>query len=315
MWQACRCHSVSIMARGKYHCFRGGWCYRDRRNVRYLTPSFLTARSHYFSKHPPAQPVATLTRVAPAITVTPSNQSVSSNSSNKITNLCDTAIRAKQTQKYLGLLLRNGTSLISSDRSSQYCGSESWSTINLERYLSTNRMGPAQKVKLALKLAISLLQFKTSQWFQSSVSAQVIYFRKTVHAGKTPCIEVDQPLVLQSFCDQTPESSSVCKPRQMLLELGILLMEIWNGETLAVFAKRHRNIDNVLPLMRREIATEWYDETWEQMTNNYGGVVNTCMAFALDYNRKMQTWDDEDLRKSVCAKVISPLNEDCQAFP
>ena len=184
----------------------------------------------------------------------------------------------------------------------------------MERYLSTHRMGPAQKVKLALKLAMSLLQFKTSQWYQSSVSARVIHFRKKVQAGRTPRIEVDQPLVLQSFYDQAPERSPGYKPRQMLLELGILLMEIWNGETLAVFAKQHCDIDNVPPLMRQGIATEWYDKTWEQMTNNYGGVVNTCMAFALDYNREMQTWEDEDLRKSVCAKIISPLNDECPSF-
>jgi hypothetical protein len=176
-------------------------------------------------------------------------------------------------------------------------------------------MGPAQKVKLALKLAVSLLQFKTSQWFTSSVSAQVIHFRKTVQAEGIPRIEVDQPLILQSFCDQTPEKSSSYKPRHMLLELGILLMEIWNEETLAVFAKRHCDVDNVPPLMRPGIAMEWYDKTWEQMTNNYGGVVNTCIAFTLDYNRGMQTWEDEDLRNSVCARIISPLNEECLAFP
>ena len=235
--------------------------------------------------------------------------------SSRVTNLCDAAIRAKRTQKYLELLLHNGTSLVSNDIGNQQCKSSIWSTINLETYLCTHRMGPAQKVKLALKLAISLLQFKTSQWLQSSVSAQVIHFRKSVQAGRTPRIEVDQPLVLRSFCDQTSEQSSGCKPKQMLIELGILFMEIWNGETLAVFAKRHWNIDNVQPLMRQGIATEWYDETWQQMTINYGGVVNTCMAFALDHKRGMQTWEDEDLRKSVCAKIISPLNEECLAFP
>ncbi|KAF2804505.1 uncharacterized protein BDZ99DRAFT_525713 [Mytilinidion resinicola] len=263
----------------------------------------------------PAQPVTTQTPVTPAITVTLLNQASTSVVLGRVTNLCDAAISAKQTLKRLGLILRNGTSLMSDNRSNEHCESALWSTINLESFLSTNRMGPAQKVKLALKLAISLLQFKSSQWFQSSISAQVIHFRKAVQAGRAHCIEVDQPLVLQSFCDRTLERSAGHKPRQMLLELGILFMEIWNGETMAAFAKRHYKIDDVPPLMRQGIATEWYEETWEQMTNNYGGVVNTCMAFALDYNRGMQTWEDEDLRKSVCAKIISWLNEDCLAFP
>ena len=235
--------------------------------------------------------------------------------SDEVTNICNAAIHAKQTQKCLGLLLRNGTFLVSNDRTNQHHGSTIWSTINLETFLSTNKMGTAQKVKLALKLAISLLQFKTSQWFHSSVSAQIVHFRKVVQAGGTQFIEVDQPLILQSFSDRTSESPAGHKPRQMLLELGILLIEIWNGETLAVFAKRHCSVDDIQPLMRQGIASQWYDETWEQMPKNYGGVVKACIAFALDHDRGMQTWESEDLRKSACAKIISPLNEDRLTFP
>jgi hypothetical protein len=191
-----------------------------------------------------------------------------------------------------------------------------WNTIDLESFLSTYRMGPAQKVKLALKLAISLLQLEPSQWFPLSVSAQTIHFRKKAPTGRAQDVEVDHPLILQSFYNQTPAGRSTGhKPRQILMELGILLMEIWNGETMAMFAKRHCGVDDIPSLMRQGIATAWYDHTWEQMTKNYGGVVNTCIAFVLDHDRSMQTWEDEDLRKSACAKIIGPLNEECQTFP
>jgi hypothetical protein len=191
-----------------------------------------------------------------------------------------------------------------------------WDIINLEQLLSSQRrISPRQKVKLALKLATSLLQLRTSQWLQSSWSSQAIYFPKVTPAGDTYRIEVDQPLVLQSFSDTIQGTPSEQKPKLMFLELGILLMEIWNGQSFAAFAKTRYQIEHIHPIMRQGIASEWYDRTYMEMTNRYGKVVQTCVNFAFEYHQGLQSWDDEDLRKSVCAKIISPLNEECGVFP
>lgn len=255
--------------------------------------------------------------VTPKIKVTVLDPtSTSATTSTRITDLCNAAVRAQHNRIYLELLIHHGASLVSDGTRNQKHESATWSTIDLEKFLHTNRMGPAQKVKLALKLAVSIIQFKPYQWLEPSVSAHVVHFREdSSQAGKRPRIEVEQPLILQSFQDQTPAKLSSCKPRQMLLELGILLMEIWNGETIATFAKRSHDLDDISPLMRQGVAIEWYDDTQDQMTNNYGGVVNTCIAFALDHGRGTQNWEDEDLRKAVCSKIISPLVEECLVFP
>ena len=110
LWQARGYHSASIVARGKRNCVQGGWHRCDPRNVRFLG-TFITADSHHSSRSSPAQPVTTQTPAVPAITVTLLNQVSSSVVSSRVTNLCEAAIRAKQTQKCLDLLLRYGTSL------------------------------------------------------------------------------------------------------------------------------------------------------------------------------------------------------------
>lgn len=100
----------------------------------------------------------------------------------------------------------------------------------------------------------------------------------------------------------------------MFLELGILLMEIWNEESFAAYAKRECKIEQIGPYMREGVAREWFDVTSEDMSERYAKVVDTCLSFAFDTQR-VQTWDDENLWKSVCAKIIGPLNEECGTFP
>lgn len=239
---------------------------------------------------------------------------------NEVENLCDIVTSARKAQKCLDLLLRCERSLLWNDLNlCQPC--ESFTTLdllNLKQLLSIKRrIYPNQKVKLAFKLATSLLQLKTSQWFQMSWSSNTIHFRKINLPKDSYHVEMDQPLVLQSFSDtnQSQSQNLEHKPKLMFLELGILLLEIWNEKSFETFAKEHSQIENIPPLMRQGLANEWYDCTYEKMTTRYGKVVQTCVNFAFEYNQGQQSWDDEDLRKSVCAKIIGPLHKECDVFP
>ncbi|KAL2819272.1 hypothetical protein BDW59DRAFT_165135 [Aspergillus cavernicola] len=177
------------------------------------------------------------------------------------------------------------------------------------------RISPSEKVKLAFKLATALLQLKTSQWLQTPFSNQAIYFHKVALTGDRYSIKVDQPLVLQSFSNAIQHRTSEKNPKTMFLELGILLLEIWNETLFAVFAEEWCQKGPIQPMMRQGIASEWYERTFMGMSRRYGRVVQICVNFAFEYNQGQQLWDDEDLRKSVCAKIISPLDEECRSFP
>jgi hypothetical protein len=186
-----------------------------------------------------------------------------------------------------------------------------WDTVSLEEILSSQkRILPSKKVGLALKLAVSLLQLKTSQWLCGTWSNQAVYFPKTVPMNKTHRVDIDQPLVLYSFSGSTQDILGEQKPRLMFLELGILLMEIWNEEALLTFARRVCDIEEIGRYQRESVAREWFDATSIKMTERYAKAVEVCLIFAFEYTRGVHTWDDDNLWKSVCAKTIGPLNEE-----
>jgi hypothetical protein len=130
---------------------------------------------------------------------------------------------------------------------------------------------------------------------------------------------MDQPLILRIFGsldagrDYDPESEK--RPRLMFRELGILLLEIWNAETLASWANSCLQIQHMQDVMRLGLAYSWYEETFEMMPLRYGKVIGTCLGFALECDQGLTAWDDMDFRVKVCAKIIEPLREECETFP
>ncbi|CAI6340020.1 unnamed protein product [Periconia digitata] len=273
----------------------------------------------------PATSQSSNTQIPPSITVSTPGPSIPQDTLDQVKNLCIELDRAKSAQRSLDLFLRCGHPTLCYDLSTcqQKPSPTTWDTISLEELLSSQkRILPRQKVRLALKLAASLLQLKTSQWLCTAWSNRAIYFPKTTlqAAHQTHRIEIEQPLILYTFESAAAAAQSIpneAKPRLMFLELGILLMEIFNEEPISTFAQREQGIEPAMfhPKMREGVARDWFDETSEQMTDQYAKVVETCLSFALERAQPgAQTWDDGDLWKSVCAKIIGPLNQECGTF-
>ena len=227
-----------------------------------------------------------------------------------VDDLCQNVAQAKQVQKCADLHLRQGRSFLTAEMSHwPVCQrTHGWAIVSLEQVLaSKTKISPSQKNSIALKLAASLLQLESSQWLTAQWSNKSIYF------PENPKIDFTQPLIYHSFCRSGSKSTSPTLPRIMFLELGILLMEIWNRELFAAFAKRHSKIEEIHAFMRQGLANEWYEDTYDLMTPQYGRVVRTCVNFAGEYTQGSQSWDDEQLRVSICTKIISPLKDEC--FP
>ena len=168
---------------------------------------------------------------------------------------------------------------------------------------------------MALKLAASLLQLKTSQWLKAVWTDKVIHFPHKCPQN----VDVEQPLIPQIFSSDNPgdrvDSEWERRPKPMFLELGILLLEVWNQDTFANWAKASQKVEEITDIMRPGLADRWYDDTVYTMTLRYGKVVRTCLAFAFEYDQGLPSWEDMDLRISVCAKIIEPLLEECDSFP
>ncbi|KAJ0420841.1 hypothetical protein BJY00DRAFT_122439 [Aspergillus carlsbadensis] len=245
-----------------------------------------------------------------------------------VADLCSAVTSASQAKLCLHLYLEYGPRLSQSDPpTSTPCGaSQTRGTTSLKQLLlSQTRISPREKVKLAFKVATALLQLRSSQWLQASLSSETIHFQKLTPttADAAPTIDMAQPLVLQSFhsdtkADATPPTPET-KPRVLFLELGILLLEIWNETLLACFAKSCCGGIEVIPaMMRPGIANEWYEHTCLDIATSYGKVIHTCLNFPFSYqaaHQRLSREEDEDMRKFVCAKIIAPLGEQCAAFP
>ncbi|KIW78156.1 hypothetical protein Z517_07989 [Fonsecaea pedrosoi CBS 271.37] len=89
---------------------------------------------------------------------------------------------------------------------------------------------------LALTLAISLLQLHDTPWLHESWSKEGIQFMKTPGAkGEgVSALDVDftKPLISREFFSPSHDSAKHLRPKEALLELGIMLLELWHEKTI-----------------------------------------------------------------------------------
>jgi hypothetical protein len=250
----------------------------------------------------------------PTISISPAPSARQDSAQTRVKDLCKDIDRARDAQKCLELHLGKALTCEDLDSCSLCTTTSSWDTINLEQLVSQKRrLLPGQKVSVALKLAASLLQLKTSQWLTAWTNQAIHFLRVSSHT-----IEVEQPLIPQIFSCLDPRSldpQSGKLPRPMFRELGILLLEVANEVTFTSWAKERRDTENISEDERAELARKWYEDSYATMTIRYGNVIKACLSFAFEYDQGLPSWDDKDLRISVCAKIIEPLREECSIFP
>jgi hypothetical protein len=249
----------------------------------------------------------------PTISISPAQSGPQGSAQTRVNNLCKDIDRARDAQKRLELHLGKDLTCEDLDTCPLCTTTSSWDTINLEQLVSQKRrLLPGQKVSMALKLAASLLQLKTSQWL-------TVWTNQAIHFVRTSSqVQVEQPLIPQIFSHFNSrgwDKQLGKRPRPVFREPGILLLEISNEQTFADWANERHKIENIAEDQRAELAELWYEETYAPMTLKYGKVVRTCLSFAFEYDQALPSWDDRDLRISVCAKIIEPLREECSIFP
>lgn len=262
--------------------------------------------------------------------VTPTSTGLSATQAG-IDNLCQIIMQARNVQKSLDLILHDtfasrdagqwSASLIAEDASC--CKIITLEQLVLQRKLRR----PSSKVSVALKLAASLLQFKTTRWLQAWTNTTIRFFS---HGSQHP-FDVEAPLISQNFdapvqghtdgsrpLTGVPLSqTSRDKPRSMIFALGVLLMEIWTGRTYKDWLSEYKQKypDDMEEIEPTELALAWHQEAYSEMTVRYGQVVLTCLNFEFGLEQARPSWDDRDLRVAMCAKVIQPLREECETFP
>ena len=184
--------------------------------------------------------------------------------------------------------------------------------VSLAKLLSLPPPTRRERLKLAVKLASSVLQFHKTEWLQERWGKQDIYFIQE----DPKSLEI--PVVCQAF---TPESSvpeasmkSIISCNLSLFSLGIVLIELWFWRSVESFQVNKPGANDPpedLDTARFITATKLIQTLYGDAGSNYGDIVRRCIN-GLDH-REIQLENDE-FKNEVYLKVLQPLERDLEHF-
>lgn len=172
------------------------------------------------------------------------------------------------------------------------------------------------RMLLALGLVSILLQLSQTRWLDHAWSKEMVYFllRRT---GEEARQSVDFSRAFVSAAIDSPEPDAAVRsrntePKVVLLELGILLLEIWHQTTLeARFGLNEAPTDYYLRLVR---AVEWLEDSDNSPPYLYETAVSYCIRGMLGPEVRLMSWDTNELWNWVCKEIIEPLSNNCKQW-
>jgi hypothetical protein len=188
--------------------------------------------------------------------------------------------------------------------------------ISLEQILQCERTALPWKLRmlLALRLASSLLQLLQTRWLERTWSKEVVFFlaRPATQTDRAqPQVDFNRPFVRCTFSGTTQAERSI-EPKVALLELGILLLEIWHKTTLEARFGLKEAPTAYYDRMAR--AVEWLDDADEPLPDLYDKSVAHCLRVNIGGDSRFLNWEDTKLWSVVCGDIISPLSKICKQW-
>jgi hypothetical protein len=171
------------------------------------------------------------------------------------------------------------------------------------------------RMLLALRLASSLLQLLQTQWLERAWSKEVVFF--LVHpvmsqpARTQAQIDLNRPFVQCTFSG-TKQAPQGIEPKVALLELGILLLEIWHKTTLEARFGLEEAPTAYYDRMAR--AVEWLDDADEPLPDLYDKSVAHCFRVNIGGDTRFLDWEDTKLWGVICGDIIAPLSKICKQW-
>jgi hypothetical protein len=168
---------------------------------------------------------------------------------------------------------------------------------------------PLERTALALSLASSVLQLQGTDWLTKPWTKRSIYFPATEPHGAK--IHEAQPVILLPI-DGGPRNVTkiaTSSPLSVLLELTILLLEIWHYTPLERWAREKELLFDESEKSRRDIAEQWFRATSRMLPRLYCDAVEACLGFCAG---RLWTWKEVDFQERLCENVIKPLKVNCE---
>jgi hypothetical protein len=171
------------------------------------------------------------------------------------------------------------------------------------------------RMLLALRLASSLLQLLQTQWLGHAWSKDVVFFLvrpTTQQADRAQAqVNLNRPFVMCRFGGAQQVERSI-EPKVALLELGILLLEVWHKTTLeARFGLREAPTAYYDRMGR---AVEWLDDADEPLPDLYDQAVEHCLNVNISGDMRFLDWEDSKLWSVICGDIIEPLSKICKQW-
>lgn len=184
--------------------------------------------------------------------------------------------------------------------------------MSLEAFLKDRRhIDPDDRIKLAVRLASSLLQYNLTPWLKKCWTKNTIYF--LVEARAISGVDVEHPLIFKQFCNQdssAPYEPPENDPELALMELGILLLEIWTMETFERWLENMGHAIDPSQLhdadVRLKYSIKWFKSVKTKLLPNYCEVVGICLRPAA-FDLFDTSWEDAEFRVTVYKKIVEPL--------
>ncbi|KAH6867305.1 hypothetical protein B0T10DRAFT_572978 [Thelonectria olida] len=241
-----------------------------------------------------------------------------------VADICATIKEAHGSKRRISLALMGsrGIGTISDNlhpmRQLQECTTDS---ISLAEVLQAETMTLPWKSRmlLALRFASNLLQLLGTCWLERAWSKDDVFFcirrADTAVQDETGVVQarvdLSRPFVACSF-GKTGQAESSIEPKVALLELGILLLEIWHKTTLeARFGLAHAPSAYYDRMAR---ALEWLDDADEPLPDLYDRAVAHCLRVNIGSETRFVNWEDAKLWNAICGNVIQPLSKICKQW-
>lgn len=175
------------------------------------------------------------------------------------------------------------------------------------------------RMTLALSVASSLLQLTETEWLQTAWSKDAVHFMAQQTQQTRPNsgnlgIDISRPFVSLSF-DSVKSNATrkdTVEPKVALLELGILLLEIWHETSL----ERRFSLDEPPTgyYIRLGLALEWLDDVDNPLLPLYDGPVTHCIKRVIGGGTRCHSWEDTKLNDGICQDIIQPLSAICNQW-
>ena len=185
-------------------------------------------------------------------------------------------------------------------------------TISLDVFLEERRqMEPDDRIKLAMNLASSILQYNLTPWLRRCWTKKAIHF--FVQTRAVSGIDVEHPFILKHFRkepNETTHASPENDPELALMELGILLLEIWTTMTFESWVDTTGNLKDLSQFqdkyIRLQYSIQWFQTLKGKLLPNYQKVVGICLRPCV-FDLYHTSWEDPEFRVAVYREIVEPL--------